>query len=250
MHEPEKKSIISKLLGGVWAGLSRLAKGFMAIEFRTHMRVTRHPRVVYHMDFLKDGRRSIGHVILFQMIIICMLIALLPYYLATHAIENRYFATTAEGRITPNVGLDQPNIGISNLVSWLSQASAKALTLSYNDYNRRLREASEHFTRRGWRDFTQSLNDEKILRMLKRYRALITTQPLSAPVLLDQGIMVDPDGKRRYFWRFRLNLTSGIIGVGKGTINRNYKIIITVVRVPKLENGKGISIDKWEIVDD
>ena len=217
----------------------------MTDQFSSQVAVRPSKQSVYLDDYQVDGQRALHKIIWLQRVVIGMLCCVLYFYLSVHIVENRYFPTTEEGRIIPNVGLDEPNIGTPSLVSWISRATTDALNLSFHDYNRRLRDASDHFTRAGWAEFTEFLNDQQLFRRLKRGKALIKTSPATAPILQDQGVYIDAEGNRRYFWRLKMSLTMGFVAVQAEL--RTIEVLITVIRVPKLENGKGISIDTWEL---
>lgn len=242
----ESNTLISKFLSPLkkfWAGSAR----FIGADFQTTLPVRSAKRAMYSFDFEADGQRSLRLIIWLQRIIIVLLLSILPFYLGVHKIENRYFGTTDEGRIIPNTPLDAPNIGTPSLVSWVAQATTDSLNMSFHDYNRRLRNASVHFTRKGWSQFTQFLNDQRFFNRLKRGRALIRTQPAIAPILQDQGVFIDAKGQRRYYWRLKLSLQTEYIAASPE--RRTYEMFVNVIRVPKLENGKGISIDEWTVID-
>ena len=202
-------------------------------------------RVKYNFDFFNDGINTYKRLIRLQRIMIILIILLMPFYLSTHKRDNRFFPTTSEGRVVPNVELYEPNIGEPNLVSWLTNAATKSFNMGFHDYNRRLRESSQYYTRRGWSEFTEFLNQEKFFRALKGNNALITAYPQIAPIIQNQGVETLPDGERRYFWELKLVIQ--VIYLAGGNPGKNYDITVTVVRVPKLENGIGISIDKWQV---
>ena len=220
-------------------------KGKKKIEqfFDSYVKTKTLKRAGYNINFSRDGARVLPVIIAIQAFIIFLLIVLLPTYLSIHKIQDLFFPSTQEGRIVPNTPLSEPNIGTPHLVSWMSGAISDSLNLSFNDYERRLRKASGYFTRTGWSQFTSFLNDEKIMRRLQRERILINTQPTTAPVVIDQGIEEAPGGKRRYFWKMRVSLR--LQSRSETGYNFGYDAVVKIVRVPKLENGLGISIDGW-----
>lgn len=237
------KEFIIGLIAKIWAHISAF---FVAdSDGKARERRRANSRVVYHFDYERDGAISIRRIVWAQWIVIALLLAVFPFYLSLHKIENRFFPTTLEGRLIPDVALREQNIGAANLVSWLSQAASSSLSLGYHDYTRRLRQSSQYFTRKGWADFTEFMNDQRIFRRIKRNKSLITTEPTTAPIIQDQGVYIDSDGVERYFWQMKLNVRMTFREGQSDTIT--LPIQVRIVRVPKLESGMGISIDQWRI---
>lgn len=223
-----------RYLGGV------ITKG---LSYHSYVRMRPGARVGYHFDYRQEGQTIAGWVIWIQRAIILLMIAMFPFYLSIHKIDNFFFGTTKEGRVIIDAPLREPNIGTANLAAWISQAATQSLTMGFHDYNRRLRNASQHYTRKGWGDFTEFLNRERIFRSFKRSNSLILSQPATAPIVQDQGFVRDKNGAERYFWDIKLSMQ--MVFVGKQSDNRQYDILVRVLRVPKLESGMGISIDSW-----
>ena len=107
-------------------------------------------RVVVRNEFYRDGYRTLLRLTLILSIIIVGLIGAMYFVIQTHQPENRYFATTEDGRLVPMVALSEPNLSTPALMSWVAQAATEVMTFGFNDYRRRLQEASRNFTRHGW----------------------------------------------------------------------------------------------------
>ena len=195
--------------------------------------------VVIRNDFYKDGYRSILKLAVFQSIIILLLIAAMFFVIYVNQPENRYFATTEDGRLVPMTSLDEPNLSTPALMSWVAQSATEVMTFGFNDYRRRLQEASRNFTRKGWESFTQALQRSRIIEMVENNQQVTTSAPAGAPVLQSEGLV-----NGRYQWQIQLPM---IISYQSGAKTRsdNLMINITVVRVPRLENPNGVGIEQW-----
>ncbi len=119
--------------------------------------------VILRNEFYRDGYRLALRVSVIQSFIILGLIAAMFFVIKVHQPENRYFATTEDGRLIPMVSLNQPNLSNPALMSWVAQASTEVMTFGFNDYRRRLQEASRNFTRRGWESFSKALQAARII---------------------------------------------------------------------------------------
>jgi intracellular multiplication protein IcmL len=161
------------------------------------------------------------------------------FVIAVHQPENRYFATTEDGRLVPMVALNEPNLSTPALMSWVAQASTEVMTFGFNDYRRRLQEASRNFTRRGWESFTQALQKSRIIEMVEANQQVITSAPQGAPILEWEGL-----AGGRYQWRIQLPLILTYQS-GARTKSDNLLVTVVVVRVPRLESPNGVGIEQW-----
>lgn len=195
--------------------------------------------VVTRNEFYRDGFRNMVRVAIVQTIIILGLIAAILFYMTAVQPTERYFATTADGRIMKLVPLDQPDMNTSALLSWAAQAATETLTFGFHDYQRRLQQSSRHFTKRGWDTFAQALQKSRIIDDVKGNQQVVTSEPRSAPVLLQQGVI---NGK--YRWMVRMPLRVTYKSAGK-TRTDNMMVNLVIERVPSLENPDGVGIEQW-----
>lgn len=195
--------------------------------------------VVIRNEFYRDGYRSILKLAVFQSVIIIGLIAVMFFVIHIHQPENRYFATTEDGRLIPMVALNQPNLSTPALMSWVAQASTEVMTFGFNDYRRRLQQASKNFTRRGWESFTQALQRSRIIDMVEANQQVVTAAPQGAPILESEGLV-----QGRYQWVVQIPM---VLTYQSGSKTRSDALLVTVVvvRVPRLESANGVGIEQW-----
>ena len=196
-------------------------------------------KVVVRNEFYRDGYRLALRVAVIQCFIIVGLIGAMFYVVHVHQPENRYFATTEDGRLIPMVSLTQPNLSTPALMSWVAQASTEVMTFGFNDYRRRLQEASRHFTRRGWESFTSALQNARILESVQANSQVVTAAPRGAPILESEGIVAG-----QYQWVVQIPMVLTYQS-GSKTRNDNWMITLVVVRVPRLESPNGVGIAQW-----
>ena len=196
--------------------------------------------VVVRNEFYRDGYRNMLRVVVAESLIILLLVCVMFYVVHIHQPENRYFATTEDGRLVPMVAMNQANLSKPALMSWVAQAVTEVMTFSFLDYRRRLQEASRHFTKEGWSSFTRALDQSGILESVQVNRQIMTTIPAGAPVLQEEGL----DATGRYFWKVELPIS---VTYQAGSRSRSDKIVVTliIVRVPRLESPYGIGIEQW-----
>ncbi len=195
--------------------------------------------VVIRNEFYRDGYRALLKIALMEAIVIVGLILAMFYVIQVHQPENRYFATTNDGRLVPMVSLNEPNLSTPALMSWAAQSATEVMTFGFHDYRRRLQEASRNFTRIGWASFTSALDKSRIMEMVEANQQVVTAAPRSAPILISEGLV---DG--RYQWQVEIPM---VITYQAGSQTRADNLVITllIVRVSKLESPNGVGIEQW-----
>lgn len=196
-------------------------------------------QVLVRNEFYKDGYRSLLKIALFEGFAILLLLAALIFVIMTSNPENRYFATTADGRLVRMVPLSQPNLSDAALLSWVAQSATETMTFGFHDYKRRLQDASSYFTRRGWESFTKALQDSRIIEAVEARQQVISAVPGSAPVIVQEGVV-----NSQYRWVVEMPL---VVTYKSGSSSRpdSMMVRLTIVRVPTLDNPSGIGIEQW-----
>ena len=195
--------------------------------------------VIVRNEFYRDGYRTLLRIAVIEAMIILALVGAMYFVIEVHQPENRYFATTEDGRLVPMVALSEPNLSVPALMSWSAQAATEVMTFGFNDYKRRLQQASRNFTRLGWVSFTSALEKSRIIEMVEANGQVVSAAPASAPILISEGIV-----NGRYQWQVQVPL---VVTYQAGSSVRDDKMLVTLllVRVPKLESPNGVGIEQW-----
>ncbi|HOO81482.1 MAG TPA: type IVB secretion system apparatus protein IcmL/DotI [Alphaproteobacteria bacterium] len=195
--------------------------------------------VIVRNEFYRDGYRSLLRLALLQGLASLGLLGAMYFVIQVHQPENRYFATTEDGRLVPMVPLNEPNLSTPALMSWVAQAATEVMTFGFNDYRRRLQESSRNFTRRGWESFTGALQRSRIIEMVEANQQVVTAAPQGAPIVVSEGIVAG-----RYQWQIQMPM---LLTYQSGARTRTDKLLVTivVVRVPRLESPNGVGIEQW-----
>jgi len=195
--------------------------------------------VVSRNIFYKDGYRNLQKIAILQALAICILIGALAITIGVSRPQDRFFATTADGRLIRMIPLNQPNMNDAAVISWAARAASDVMTFGFHDYQRRLQESSIHFTRRGWQSFTEALQRSRVMEGVQKSQQVVTAAPKSAPVIIQQGLV---DGI--YRWVVELPL---IVTYQSGTAQQSdtLNVQLVIVRVSTLDSPSGVGIQQW-----
>lgn len=195
--------------------------------------------VVTRNAFYRDGYRRLVRIALIEAVAIVGLIIGLVMSLQMYAPQDRFFATTADGRLIPMVALDQPNLNRAALLSWATQSATETMTFSFHNYEKSLQDASRHFTRRGWESFTGAMEQSRILETVQSRQQIVTAAPGAAPVLINEGVI-----NGVYTWVIEFPLLATFQS-GNATSTRRFNLTLRIVRVSTLESPNGVGIEQW-----
>ena len=196
-------------------------------------------KVMIRNEFYRDGYRTLLRLAVMEAFIILGLIGAMLFVIQVHQPENRYFATTEDGRLIPMVPLSEPNLSSPALVSWAAQAATEVMSFGFTDYRRRLQSSSAYFTRKGWESFTEALQQARYIETLVARNQVITAAPQGAPILKQEGVV-----QGRYQWVVQIPMVLSFVS-GNETRSDSVMVELYIVRVPRLESPSGIGITQW-----
>jgi intracellular multiplication protein IcmL len=189
-------------------------------------------------DFYRDGYKRVILALLLSVLLNAVLIATFTYVI-THPPAPQYFATTINGRITPLIPLDQPNMPPSTLLQWANSAAIAAYTYNFVNYRQELQAASEFFTTDGWTEFTNALKASNNLNAVIDKKLVVSAVATGAPVILDQGII---DGI--YTWRVQMPMLVTYQSASQ-TARQNVLVTMVIQRISTLNSARGIGISSF-----
>lgn len=124
--------------------------------------------VIVRNEFYRDGYRSLLRLALLQGLASLGLLGAMYFVIQVHQPENRYFATTEDGRLVPMVPLNEPNLSTPALMSWVAQAATEVMTFGFNDYRRRLQNHRETLRAAAGKALLALYSVHALLRWLRR----------------------------------------------------------------------------------
>ena len=195
--------------------------------------------VVTRNEFYRDGFRNLIKIVILEGIIIVGLILTLIVHINNAVSHDRYFATTADGRIMQLAPLSDPYLTESALLSWVAQAATEVMTFGFHDYQRRLQQASRHFTKSGWESFSAAMEKARIIESVTAQRQVVVASPRSAPVVRQRGLS---NGKFRWILEMPLQIE---YRAKEQARTDNLQLRLVVERVSSLENPNGVGIQQW-----
>ncbi len=195
--------------------------------------------VVTRNSFYRDGYRFWMKVSFTLSIAIVLLLVALAITIAVSRPQDRFFATTADGRLIRMVPLNEPNMNDAALVSWVARAASDVMTFGFHDYQRRLQESSSYFTRRGWQTFSEALQRSRIMEGVEKAQQVVTSAPQKAPTIIQQGL-----ANGIYRWVVQVPL---VVTYQSGTAQQSdvLNVQLVVVRVSTLDSPSGVGIQQW-----
>lgn len=189
-------------------------------------------------NFYRDNYRRVVLALLILMAINFGLVAVIIYQYQSRP-EPRYFATSADGRITPLYSRRKPVVTASELREWANEAATAAFTYNFSNYREALQVASEYFTPRGWRNFQEALRQSGNLTTVLKQKLVVSARPTGTPEIIDQRII-----DNAYTWKVQIPLLVTYQSVNK-TLQDPLVVTLSITRVSALDVPRGIAIDQY-----
>jgi intracellular multiplication protein IcmL len=191
-------------------------------------------------EFYRDSYRKVVGAVLLAFIIILALVGAFAY-LVTHPPMPQYFAITSEGRLTPMVSLDQPNISPSALLQWANTAAIASYTYNFVNYRQELQAASEFFTADGWRAFMDALTRSNNLSAVIAKKLVVSAVATGAPVVLQEGIL-----NGVYAWRVQMPMLVTYQSASQFS-QQSVTVTMLITRIPTINSARGIGIAQFVV---
>ncbi len=189
-------------------------------------------------NFYRDNYRRVVSALLFLLVINISLIGIIIYQYQTRP-EPKYFATSADGQITPIYPLSRPVVSASALLQWANQAAVAAYTYNFADYRQSLQLASDYFTPNGWKDFQTALKNSGNFETVLAKKLVVSAVATGAPVIIDQGEI-----QGRYAWKVQMPLLVTYQSAST-SIQDPLMVTLLITRVSTLNVPKGIAISQY-----
>jgi len=159
------------------------------------------------------------------------------YYIFTHPPVPVYFPTSTNGRISPLVPLDKPNVTDGEIKQWANQAIIASYTFNFVSYRSDLQASSEFFTPDGWTIFLKALKDSNNLQAIVDNKFVVTAQATQAPAIIQSGIFANG----RYSWRIKMPI---VVTYQSSTLYSQspYMVTMLIERVSTLNSPSGVGI--------
>lgn len=172
---------------------------------------------------------------------ILLLLLALVFYLESSKAKPTYFVESTEGKLTPMLALEEPNVSINSLLRWASIAVTSAYTLDFVDYQQSLDALKPYFTKAGYTNFLAAA-DARIQDIIKQ-KLIVTAVVSSTPIILAEGEM-----SGFYSWQIQIPILLSYQGASEKSTKQNLAVTILVVKVPTKEAETGIGIAQMQDV--
>ncbi len=186
-------------------------------------------------SFQRDGHRLVLFALLASVILNAALVGAFGY-IVTHPPTPQYFATTINGRITPLIPLDQPNMPPSTLLQWANAAATAAYTYNFVNFRQELQSASEFFTPDGWAEFLNALKSSTNLNAVIEKKLVVSAVATGAPVIIDQGVI-----NGTYTWTVQMPMLVTYQSASQ-VARQNVMVKMIIQRISTLNSARGIGI--------
>lgn len=173
-------------------------------------------------------------------ILIVLLLGLAGFvlYQLTHRPLPAFYALTNDGKQLTLKPYDEPSQIPTTILRWASKGAVAAYTFGFATYKQQLAALRPYFTADGWDAYNASVAG--LIQTVVQNQIFVNGVVSGPPVIASQGY----EFGRGYVWHVQLPFLV-TYQTAEITSQKNYLVLITIVKVPTQINPQGIGIDEF-----
>ncbi|EBN9148692.1 hypothetical protein D2W50_18495 [Salmonella enterica] len=181
----------------------------------------------------------LSKVVLYQAIIIAVLsVLLIISVIAAINSDNKYFASSPDGKITPMVALDSPVINDNGIKLFTRDTLYDVLNLDFDTWRQDLEKGRIGFIDKGLGNLITALKDAGIIAIMEKDRVNLRTE-FSTPIISQKGLK-----NKVATWVVQIPITFNFVGQNTTSKPLKFILIATVQAVDNKTSPKGVAISQ------
>ncbi|ASD99366.1 hypothetical protein DA519_21050 [Salmonella enterica] len=181
----------------------------------------------------------LSKVVLYQAIIIAVLsVLLIISVIAAINSDNKYFASSPDGKITPMVALDSPLINDNGIKLFTRDTLYDVLNLDFDTWRQDLEKGRSGFIDKGLSNLITAVKDAGIIAIMEKDRVNLRTE-FSTPIISQKGLK-----NKVATWVVQIPITYNFVGQNTTSKPLKFILIATVQAVDNKTSPKGVAISQ------
>lgn len=181
----------------------------------------------------------LSKVVLYQAIIIAVLsVLLIISVIAAINSDNKYFASSPDGKITPMVALDSPVINDNGIKLFTRDTLYDVLNLDFDTWRQDLEKGRVGFIDKGLGNLITAVKDAGIIAIMEKDRVNLRTE-FSTPIISQKGLK-----NKVATWVVQIPITYNFVGQNTTSKPLKFILIATVQAVDNKTSPKGVAISQ------
>ena len=176
------------------------------------------------------------------MVFFMVIIGVVMYQILHQPLPD-FYATQPDGQKMYLEPTQEPNLLPDTILRFASKAAVTAYTFDFVNYNKQIEFARPYFTDAGWADYRRSLSQQGLIDTIVKNQLFVYGIVSGTPIISNQGTLPGAG----YTWRVQIPFLV-TYETATGPVNRNYYVVITMVRISTDKNPQGIGIDQFVMV--
>jgi intracellular multiplication protein IcmL len=192
-------------------------------------------------DFYRQHYQSAFLVLMGLIVLVGIVVSVLLYQMINRPLPQFAARQIDDGKQMLLRPFEEPNLRPGTILRWASKAATLAYTFDFVRYKEQTAAARPYFTENGWQDYVNSLT--QLINVIVQNKLFVNGVVSGTPVISNEGPL---EGKG-HVWRVQIPFLVTYQSANR-TTNRNFIVILSIVRVPTHVNEQGIGIDQFLMV--
>lgn len=178
----------------------------------------------------------------FLLLFVTFIVCLIFWFSMSQPYDPRIFIVYPDNKKQEIISLSSPIQSIENVRRWTGDALGHIYSFDFNNIDRQIEGAEVYFTSYAYKEYLDSLEQNKIKDNVLSKNIIISIVPLSAPIPVNGGLY----GGKIYFWKLRVPIL--LVYQSSGSVVSSEKAIeVDVIKVPTHQNPSGLAISRFQI---
>lgn len=171
-------------------------------------------------------------------IVLMLIMSGVVLYQVRHRPLPSFYAVTNNGKQLTLHPYDEPSQIPTTILRWASKAAVAAYTYDFSNYKAELALVRPYFTANGWQGYNNSVAG--LIQTIVANQIFVNGVVSGPPVIASQGY----EFGQGYTWHVQLPFLVTYQS-SEVTSQRNFLVLLTIVKVPTQQSPQGIGIDEF-----
>lgn len=198
-------------------------------------------------NYYRDNFRRLVIILLLMIVLNAILICAVGYlYFSRPKDPDRFYASnTYNGVVTPLYPLSSPVVKPTKLLNWAQKTVEAAYTFNFTNYRKVFTSLRKSFTDNGWKDYSNLLQDSRILNEVINKQLFMSAEVAQKPILINDGVV---DGHYAWTVQVPIRVTYKFAKAANGEpIQQSFTVTVIIVRMPNIDNPEEIAINHFTV---
>lgn len=203
--------------------------------------------IIRNLIAYSNYKKMISITVLNIMILLICVFTTYKFYIKP--VPPRYIPMTQDGKIIPDIPLNQPNMNDGGIMDFSLTAVRDINMYDYENWKTQLTKTQPYFTVLGWDSYISEFQKSNTINTVKKERMVVNMTPTAPPSIIRKGEVNVDNAPPIYVWIVEIPANIKYISSADSISKTNTVsgvIRLTIIRSSTIENPNGVGIQIYQ----